>query len=526
MASAPATLQQCVQSGLPDVALQQVLTLDGEIETAALGERLSLWARPGMIIMLEGDLGAGKSTLARSFIRSLMKPNATADIPSPTFSLIQTYDDTRVPVFHADLYRLKDAHDVDELGLAHLAVSHCGLIEWPDRLVAKLSPDILHITLSGRADSRRAELRAEGAWSNALVRDAELQGFLAQTPHGQSKRHFFEGDASSRRYERVITPAGDMALLMDMPQRPDGPPVKNGKPYSAIAHLAENITSVVAVNTHLVNLGYSAPRILNVDLALGLALIEPLGFNVYGNMMRDGVDMREPLEEAATVLAHMALQDWPRHPAATGSASHTVHDYDADALLIEVDLLPSWFIPHARNVQATLEQREEFAHIWSTLLPIVQPPKPQWTIRDYHSPNLLWIPEREGMQRVGIIDSQDAVMGHPAYDLMSMAQDARVDVSPEMEDHIVQHYMAKRRQQGAFDSAAFQAAYAVLGAQRATKILGIFARLNKRDGKPGYLKHMPRVSRYLQRNLEHAALSPLKAWFTVHAPEAIGLPKP
>ena len=502
---------------------EQVLKLEGEAATAALGQRLSLWVRPGMVILLEGDLGSGKSTLARAFIRELMKEGAATDIPSPTFSLIQSYEETRVPVFHADLYRLQHGAEVDELGLDGLLSTHAGLIEWPDRLGQLASDDILTVSLSGRGSSRIATLKPSGAWTNALNRDAQLQDFLSRTPHATSQRYFFEGDASARRYERLVSSTGDMCLLMDMPQRPDGPPVKFGKPYSAISHLAENITPVVAINTHLVALGYSAPIVLQADLAKGFGLIEPLGSQVYGKMMLDGFDMREPLEEAAAVLADMALHDWPRHPEAAPGIAHTVHDYDQAAQLIEVDLLPSWFIPHARGVEATLEQKEQFEDIWISLLTLAPPAKPQWTIRDYHSPNLLWIPEREGLKRVGIIDSQDAVMGHPAYDLASMAQDARVDISPAMEDHIISHYCVLREAQGGFRRADFMTAYAVLGAQRATKILGIFARLNKRDGKPAYLKHMPRVSRYLARNLEHRALAPLKAWYVKHLPEAIGL---
>jgi N-acetylmuramate 1-kinase len=505
------------------LGVELVFALEGEAATVAMGERLSLWVRPGMVILLQGDLGSGKSTLARAFIRALMKPDDIQDIPSPTFSLIQTYDETRVPVFHADLYRLTAGADVDELGLDGLLATHAGLIEWPEQLQRPLGPDVLTVSLSGRGERREARLVATGTWHRALSRDAELQGFLAQTTHADSQRYFFEGDASSRRYERLVSKAGEMCLLMDMPQRPDGPIVKHGKPYSQIAHLAENISAVVAVNAHLVSLGYSAPRVLQSDLAHGFGLIEPLGFNVYGKMMLEGADMREPLETAAAVLADMATKDWPRHPLVAPGVYHTVHDYDVQAQLIEVDLLPSWFIPHARQVDATDDQKQSFAEIWTALLALAQPQKPHWTIRDYHSPNLLWIPERRGLQRVGIIDSQDAVMGHPAYDLASMGQDARVDVAPGMEDHIIAHYCMLRARQGGFNRADFMTAYAVLGAQRATKILGIFARLNTRDGKPGYLKHMPRVSRYLARNLQHPALAPLKIWYMTHLPEAIGL---
>ena len=500
---------------------EQELTLAGEAETAALGERLSLWVRPGMLVLLDGDLGAGKSTLARAFIRALMKQGAEEDIPSPTFSLIQSYDATRVPVFHADLYRLKDQGEVDELGLDGLLKTHAGLVEWPDRLTRDLSPDVLCITLSGRGGARTAQLNAMGQWASTLNRDQALRAFVDQTHFANAQRIFFEGDASSRRYEKLVLSSGEHCLLMDMPQRPDGPVVKHGKPYSQIAHLAEGITAVVAINTHLVDLGYSAPKVLACNLAEGFGLIEPLGDKVYGRMMLAGEDMREPLEEAAAVLADMALKDWPRAPEAAPGVVHRLSDYDRQAQLIEVDLLPSWFIPHARGVEATKAQAQEFEAIWTSLLPLADPAKPVWTIRDYHSPNLLWIPERKGLQRVGIIDSQDAVMGHPAYDLVSMAQDARVDIAPELEDHIIAHYCSLRAAQGSFNREDFMTAYAILGAQRATKILGIFARLNKRDGKPAYLKHMPRVSRYLTRNLAHPALAPLKQWFTQHAPEAL-----
>jgi N-acetylmuramate 1-kinase len=495
------------------------MSLKGDTDTTALGERLSLWARPGMLVLLQGDLGAGKSTLARAFIRELMKSETLEDVPSPTFSLIQVYDTTRVPVFHADLYRLSTQTEIDELGLHSMLSTHCGLIEWPERQTRELTTDILHITLSGRGDSRTAKLDATGSWAQALLRDQDLQSFLATTPHSTSHRYFFEGDASSRRYERIVSATGDMCLLMDMPQRPDGPPVKYGKPYSQIAHLAENITSVVAINNCLVSKGYSAPRILNADLKHGLALIEPLSFNVYATMMRAGLDMHEPLGEAAAVLAHMATQEWPSTPEAQTGAIHTVHDYDEAAQLIEVDLLPSWYIPFKTNADATTEQCESFAALWRQVLPLAKPDKPQWTIRDYHSPNLLWIPERVGMKRVGIIDSQDAVMGHPAYDLVSMAQDARVDISEALEDFVIQQYVALRQRQGAFDVDAFMTAYAVLGAQRSTKILGIFARLNKRDGKPAYLQHMPRVKDYLLRNLRHKALAPLLHWHHTHTPD-------
>jgi N-acetylmuramate 1-kinase len=502
------------------VAFEKEFHLVGEAETNALARRISLWARPGLLIALHGDVGAGKSTFARAFIQALFKPGFASNVPSPTFSLIQTYDETRVPVFHADLYRVNNSDEISELGLDDLLQTHCGLIEWPERLANPLTGDVLHVRLSGSGGSRKAQVIGEGRWTTVLDRDAVIQDFLNQHNVESDSRIFFEGDASSRRYETVVH-NGERILLMDMPQRPDGPPVKNGKPYSQVAHLAENITAVVAINKHLVDLGYSAPRILASDLEAGLALIEPLGDRVYGRMMLAGEDMREPMLQAAGLLAEMATHAWPSHPVATASNTHALKHYDEDAMLIEVDLMPTWFFRHIHAYAAPHLLNESFAGIWRRLLPMVRTERPQWVLRDFHSPNLIWIPERKGTKRVGLIDTQDAVLGHPAYDLMSMAQDARVDVSVEMEKLVVDHYCDERRKQGSFDEASFRMAYAVLGAQRSTKILGIFARLNMRDGKPGYIKHMPRVSRYLARNLEHPSLLPLKQWYLENIPEAL-----
>lgn len=503
-------------------AFSASLPLEGEEATAALAGTLALWARPGFVIALEGELGAGKSVLARAFIRALFNAGMESDVPSPSFPLVQVYEETRVPVFHADLFRLAGAAEIAELGLAEMTASHCGIVEWADRLTAPLSSDTLRIRLSGSGQQRRAEITASGGWVQALRRNSELERFIGIEPLRLGSRRFFEGDASSRRYEKVMA-EGKELLLMDMAQRPDGPPVKDGRPYSAIAHLAEGITAVIAVNGHLKEKGYSAPRTVRCDLSRGFALIEDLGGKVYGRMMLEGAEMSEPLETAAAVLADMAGKEWPGMAEAAPGIAHHLQPYDRDALLIEADLLPRWFLPHARGTAATPAMLASFAAAWERLIPLTIPARSVWTLRDYHSPNLIWIPEREGLRRVGLIDTQDAVLGHPAYDLVSLAQDARVDMTEEMQDHITGHYCALREQRGGFDREAFLASYAVLGAQRATKILGIFARLSKRDGKHGYLRHMPRVSGYLRRNLAHPALGELRAWYEAHVPEALAV---
>lgn len=485
---------------------------NSQLETENFAQLLSLWARPGLVIAMSGDLGAGKSTFARAFIRALSKPEEIIDIPSPSFSLIQIYDQTRIAVAHVDLYRLSTKAETEELGLLELLATSILLIEWPERLASPLTDNTLSLHFSGGGKSRHVELTANGTWVDVLKRNADIEDFLAQTEWSNSTRLFLEGDASSRRYE-TLKQNNRQSILMDMPQRPDGPPVKGGKPYSAIAHLAEGLASVCAVNMQLISFGYSAPQVETTDLRAGLAVVEDFGDLVYGRMIRDGLDMREPMRATIALLADMSTRNWPS----------AINSYDLDAQLIETDLLVTWFWPYVQGTAADLELRQSFENLWRKILPLAVSSRPYWVMRDFHSPNLIWLPEREGIKRVGLIDTQDAVLGHPAYDLASLLQDARIDIGFDWADELYHLYEELRHQQQDFDSHKFATAYAILGAQRATKILGIFARLAMRDRKPSYLKHMPRVSRYLARNLAHPVLNELRQWFEKNMPEALSV---
>jgi N-acetylmuramate 1-kinase len=483
----------------------------------ALARELSLWARPGLAVHLSGDLGAGKSVFARAFIRALALDDREFDIPSPSFSLVQSYDAIRVPVVHVDLYRIGSPAEVTELGLEEFLGKSLVIVEWPEKFPENISPDRLKISISGSGEARDLKLEAAGRWIEILKRDAAITGFVDQSQVSGGIRYHFEGDASARRYERIAGNAATM-LLMDMPNRPDGPVVRNGKTYSAIAHLAEGIGAVVAINDYLFSLDYSVPRVYTADIKHGLALIESLGDKVFSRMLARGDDMGEPMKAAVDVLADMAKRDWPSKVPVRGGADHHIASYDLDAMMIEVDLLLSWFWPLQKKSAPGDDVKAEFSTIWQSLLTSIKPNKPIWTLRDYHSPNLLWLPERKGLRRVGIIDTQDCVMGHPAYDLVSLLQDARIDIDFRRADELFDYYCGLRSATGPFDANEFSRALAILGAQRATKILGIFARLSKRDGKPIYLNHIPRVSRYLKRNLAHPDLAVLKSWYERNLP--------
>jgi aminoglycoside/choline kinase family phosphotransferase len=265
-------------------------------------------------------------------------------------------------------------------------------------------------------------------------------------------------------------------------------------------------------------LGFSSPQIYEAELNDGLLIIEDRGSEpvVAG-------DPPAPIEErygaAVDVLASLHRQSLPAFLYAAPGVEYRIPAYDIDAFLIEAELLLDWYVPH-RGGAVTLEARAEFLRLWrAALAPAVDAPK-TWVLRDYHSPNLLWLGEREGLKRVGLLDFQDTLMGPAAYDVASLLQDARIDVPESIEINLLGRYVKARLDADRnFVAPAFVQLYVTLGAQRATKILGIFARLDRRDGKPQYLRHQPRVWRYLRRCLMHPTLAEIKAWYDVNVPK-------
>jgi tRNA threonylcarbamoyl adenosine modification protein YjeE len=494
------------------------LTLPDLAATEALARLIALELKPGDLVALSGGLGAGKTTFARALVRALAD-DRTLEVPSPTFTLMQVYETRAGSVVHADLYRLAGPLELTELGFDEIAERAITVVEWPERGDGVLSRTRLAVALdldTGKSpDARTAVLTGTGAFAPRLARLKAVQLMLESAGWAEARRILLQGDASTRAYERLVKPSGERAILMIAPPRPDGPPVRRGKPYSAIAKLAESVHAFAAVDRGLAGLGFSVPTILAEDLDAGLLLIEDLGEEPV-------VDAEGPMPdrygEATRLLASLHARA-VAHTLAVDGREHVLPPYDIEAYLIEVELLVDWYVPHVLGTQVSGSVRGEFVNLWTEAVAEIIAAPQTWTLRDYHSPNLLWLPEREGIRRVGLLDFQDAVLGHPAYDVASLLQDARVTVPADIELKLLGLYARERRGADAsFDMAAFARAYAILGAQRATKILGIFARLDKRDGKPQYLKHLPRIEAYLARDLAHPVLARLKGWYDAHLP--------
>ncbi|MDP6803724.1 MAG: phosphotransferase [Rhodospirillales bacterium] len=325
------------------------------------------------------------------------------------------------------------------------------------------------------------------------ARDKHIQVFLVRAGWGKARRAPLAGDASFRRYER-LEGAGARAVLMDAP-----PP-------------HEDVAAFLAIARHLVALGFSAPRIYADDVGAGLVLLEDLGDDTFTRVLAgpDG----GVAEKSLYALAVDLLVDLHHRPAHL-SIPAGLADYDSDALLEEAMLLIEWYLPVVRGARADADQKRAYEQVWREAFASVPDGPRTLVLRDFHVDNLIRIRDRRGISACGLVDFQDALAGHPAYDLMSLLEDARRDIASDLAAAMRERYA---RAFPDCDRADFDTAYAVLGAGRHAKVIGIFTRLSHRDAKPGYLAHIPRVWRLLEGSLAHPALSAVKEWMDRHLP--------
>ncbi|MBB5044252.1 tRNA (adenosine(37)-N6)-threonylcarbamoyltransferase complex ATPase subunit type 1 TsaE [Shinella fusca] len=481
--------------------------LADEAATLRFGEDMALAVRRGDYLALNGDLGAGKSTFARALIRAIAD-DAFLEVPSPTFTLVQSYD-LRLPVAHFDLYRIADAAEIDELGFDEALSDGICLVEWPEKGSGALPADGIALTFTHEGEGRRVTVDGPEPALARIRRSLSIRAFLEKAGYGNAARRHLTGDASVRAYEHIHA-GGDRFVLMDAPRHAPGPILAYGKYYQQIAHIAEDVKPFIAVGRHLVSRGLRAPAIYKADIDAGILLIEDLGSD--GVLDANGAPVAKRYRESAACLAHLHGQAFERDLPVADGIVHHVPDFDRDAMQIEVSLLTDWYLPFKRGTPASEEERRAYIAIWDGLIESLGGAEHNLLLRDFHSPNIIWRPEATGTDRVGIIDFQDAMIGPSAYDVASLVQDARVDMPDGLAAGVLAHYLALREKQGGFDRERFLRDWHVMAAQRNCKLVGIWVRLMQRDGKPGYMRHMPRTFRNLTRALSHPDLAPLRAW--------------
>jgi hypothetical protein len=321
--------------------------------------------------------------------------------------------------------------------------------------------------------------------------------FLADHGWGTAKCVPLAGDASFRRYDRLTAADGRRAVLMDAP-----PPQEDVRPF-------------LAIEKQLLLLGYSAPRLLAADEAQGFLLLEDLGDDTFTRLLAAGESEEDLYRLAVDLLIDLHGQGPAAKPVG-------LPPYDDERLLTEALLLTDWYAPEMVDLPASA--RDDYIALWLELFPIARAVPETLVLRDFHVDNLLRLDDRSGVAACGLLDFQDAVAGPVTYDLMSLLEDARRDINPGLVAGERKRYLGARPEIAAD---VFDASWAILAAQRHAKVIGIFTRLCRRDGKPIYLGHIPRLWRLLQASLAHPCLAGLEAWLDRHIPlDKRGVPQP
>lgn len=328
---------------------------------------------------------------------------------------------------------------------------------------------------------------AAAAVATPMIPPPGTGAFLARHGWAGARVVPLAGDWSFRRYFRIHDADGHSAVLMDAP-----PEKEDSRPF-------------IKVGRTLGTMGFSAPKVIASDLDAGLILLEDFGDDRVGPLLT-----REPERECAIYQTAIdILVELHRYP------SGDLPPYDAHELLREARLFPDWYLP-----SIGLPEAPGYDAAWAGLWPQVAATPPVMTLRDYHADNLMLL-DRSGLNTLGLLDFQDALAGHPAYDLVSLLQDIRRVLSHGLEEALIARYLAARPE---IDRIAFRTAYDILGGQRNLKILGVFTRLWARDGKRANPKYVPRAWTLVEGNLQRSALAPVKAWFDAHIPASARTP--
>lgn len=354
-------------------------------------------------------------------------------------------------------------------------------------------------------------------------RDGRKAEFLKAAGLAEARRELLAGDASTRAYERLHLADGSTVIFMDQPPAaesavcPPGatPAERLAMGYNAAARLAAgSVAAFVTTAAWLRDHGLSAPRILAHDVEAGLAVLEDLGDGLFATLIADG-EAEAPLYEAAVDVQVQLQETTPPDVLSADGASWPLLTYDALALKVGTDTFLEWW-PQFANIPAFApEAVAEWEALWTPVFDRGAAGASVFTHRDFHAQNLLWLPERDGAARVGLLDFQDALRAHPAWDLTHLLQDARRDVSPELEAAMLDRFLAARP---GLDREAFVHDYRALAASNAARILGrVFAR-QALLGRRQYEAFMPRTWRYLERNLTDPSMAGLKTWFDRHVP--------
>jgi aminoglycoside/choline kinase family phosphotransferase len=327
-----------------------------------------------------------------------------------------------------------------------------------------------------------------------MVRAKRRAQFLHTSSFQDANVDALPSDASSRSYFRLKN-GNRVALLMDAP-----PP-------------EEDIESFIKVALHLSELGLSTPRLIEYNKNEGFLILEDFGNDTYTRLLCSGADEQCLYELAIDTLCYLHNN--------IKATEISIPEYSTSVLLEEAALLVDWYQPYIRGAESNESIKERYAKAWIEVICALPTPNNTLVLRDFHVDNLMRLQGRQGVSACGLLDFQDALIGASAYDVVSLLEDARRDLCPDLVANMLGRYCSGMHMTNS-EITDFIKWYRVLGAQRHCKVLGIFVRLLRRDGKGTYMEHLPRVLELLRSHLDHEEMAPLRSWFKNDFPEVMG----
>ena len=460
----------------------------------------------GDVVALIGEIGSGKTTFSKRLINELTSIQVN-EISSPTFNLYSIYNKNGVQVNHYDFYRVEDSEDLSEIDLAESYESGITIIEWADKYINVLKNDYIEVHIREKRYHREYQVIGRGNFIQRIKNANSLEYFLEQTNLKINWQENIQGDASKRKYNRLYTEDTTLILMDSSQEKKTANPTK----------LSTSINDYIHICKYLEKINIRVPKLFYTDTENEYLIEEDFGDLQYSRIVseRNFIELYQP---AINTLLHITEIDHP-HDLEVGDMTYKIPEYDDMTYLNEIEIFIKFYWPYKKGVICSQSTQNEFMDIFSELLGKLTSDK-SLVLRDFHSPNLMFLDTEKNHRKCGVIDFQDALIGHPIYDLVSLSQDARVTITEEQENFLIEQYKdGVNYNNYNFDKSTIMDQYCILGVQRSLKILGIFARLSIIDNRNDYIIHMPRVIHYIRRNIKNSNLSDLSNWLKLNFKE-------
>ncbi|MEK9794560.1 MAG: tRNA (adenosine(37)-N6)-threonylcarbamoyltransferase complex ATPase subunit type 1 TsaE [Hyphomicrobiales bacterium] len=455
----------------------------------------------GDLLALNGEIGSGKTTLTKHLINYLTATRID-EINSPTFNLCQTYSKEDLIISHYDFYRLDYLQEIEELDINDSIKNNFTIIEWANKFSSILPKDHIEIQISNKSHQREYKILFHGEYAKKIAAHKNRLSFLSNSNFNIKKITNMKGDASKRKYYRV-NDGKENFVLMDASEDS----IKE-------TTTSKTITDFIVFGQYLENIGLRVPKIYEFDIQKHLILEEDLGLTTYDELYSklSFQDLINPAIESLLILVH---SNYKNINDLDGRAFEP-QNFDEKVFINESKIFIDYYWPYVKNSICPEEEKYEFLSIIEKIYSDLSTDK-TLVLRDYHSPNLHYLQNEKGHRKCALIDFQDALLGHPLYDLVSLAQDARFTISEDQERYIVDTFEDKFLfNDFQLSKSSFNEQYKILAIQRSLKILGIFARLYLLEGKNNYIIHMPRVVDYIRRSMDCSLLHNLTHWLKIN----------